>query len=324
MHPLFLLACTSAPAEPPAPPESADEVAPEAEPEPVAAPQPPPPEPLPTEGTFRREVVPGIVVAAYDPPDVPDPGFTKPPADQLTRTDPRLFVVTVDPTLHELTYLSRRDPSLSPTHGSIDALAWAEQHDLEVVFNPGMFEPDGRATGYTRAGSFVGQEQVRRNGLYRSWFVVDDGVVSMRDIVAPKGSGRYAAMDELPAQTVASLAGAELVSQSLSIVRGGRGVYPPRKNQWSELAYGVDDEGRLVVVFSRFPYEMRELGARIAALDLGIEHLLHGEGGPEASLVVRAGGIEWVQMGSYETGFYGDDNHHLWSLPAVIGVRPKD
>lgn len=270
------------------------------------------------DGVFSRELSPGLVLSAFLPPDVADPGYHRAPADLAT--DPRIFVVTIDPEHFEIVARSVLDPAVGGRRRTADQ--WAADEGLVVAWNPGMFEPDGRATGYARYGSFTSQPEVRRNGLYASFFVVgSDGSAAVHRLVPPKGAGVYAARSEVPALAVWD--GAALVAQSLTVLRDGRAAWPPRKNQWSELAYGVDRQGRVAVVFTRWPYEMRELGARLEALDLGLDALIHGEGGPEASLVVRAGGVSLDLMGSYETGFYDDRNRDLWSLPAIMGARPR-
>ena len=309
----LLLAC-EVPAAPPPPPHLA-----------VPAPAPVPADPIPTTGAFSRELAPGLVFAGYLPPPIPDDGFSRPPPDAVAGTDRRIYVVTVDPARFAIDLYS----ALDPTRGSPERTGpgWAAAFDLQVAFNPGMFEPDGRATGHTRAWAFTAQPQVRGQALYRAWFVADPlaggPALAVLDAVPPPGAGGYAPLEALAAPFRQRLEGHGLVAQSLAIVRDGRAVYPPRKNQWSELAYGVDRDGRLVVVFSRFPYEMRELGRRLEALGIGVDGLLHGEGGPEATLVVRAGGLEWVGVGSYETGFWDDSNARAWALPAVMGVRPR-
>ncbi len=308
----MLLACLTTPAEQPVP---------------IVPPIPPPvveavaPEPLPATGPFKRELATGLVVAAYDPPEIPDPGFSRPPAEQTKGIDRRLFVVTIDPAHYALSYLSILDDNIKPGHKT--AAEWATAYDLQVAFNPGMFEPRYEATGYTRSGTFVSQPKVRSQRLYRGWFVAADRVEVLEQTPPAASSGKYAEYTALPAAFRSKLDSAAVVSQSLPILLDGKAAYPARKNQWSELAYGVDDKGRLVVVFTRYPYEMRELGHRITALDLGITGLIHGEGGPEASLVVRVDGVELIAMGSYETGFFDDSNTRLWQLPAVLGARPR-
>lgn len=321
---LWLASCASEPERSAAvPPEGVAALTPPA----VAARTPPAVAPTPEveralpDGAFTRELAPGLEVSAHLPPNIDDPGFSRPDSD-LSGVDPRLFVVAIDPARYRLGLWSALDPNQRP-HART-ALEWATEADLQVAFNPGMYEPDGAATAYARGGVTT-QAGVRRNALYRGWFVAEGPAVGARvlDRRPPPGEGTWGPYDALPADVRAELEPYGIAIQSLSILRDGAATYPPRTKQWSELAFGVDRRGWVVVVASRYPYEMREFGARVAALDVGVTDLVHGEGGPEASLVIRAGGVEWVVFGSYETGFFDDSNTVLWPLPTVLGARPR-
>lgn len=285
-------ACASAPAPAPAP-----------VPAPVVLPA----------GPFERELAPGLVLSAHAPAPLPpvDPPYASVPG--LTVADPRLWVVRVDPARWDVGVWSTLDPAVGTRSATVPELA--DRFDLAVAFNVGMFEPDDRPTGYTRAGALALQPRARRNPMYGAWFVAGPGV-DVLHLVPPQGPEPYVDLGPL----AATLAPFRLVSQSLTVVRDGAAVYPPRDKLWSEVAYGVDARGWLAVVFSRTPYEMREFGARAA--QLGITDLLHAEGGPEATLVVRAGGVDVTLVGSFETGFADDSNETPWPVPSVVGVRP--
>lgn len=257
----------------------------------------------------KHELAPGLTLYRLPPPPIPDAGYSEPVAAGLSPgLDPAITVLIIDPARYELVYLSVLDDSVDQRLGAT-AVDWVEQQGLVAAWNPGMFEPGYKATGYTRTGDFTSQPKVKKHSMYDSFFVA-----------GPRKEG-------LPAADVLHdadhLDDWDLVAQSLTILRDGRPAYPPRTKQWSELAFGTDDEGHIVVAFSRYPYEMREFGARVAALDLGIQQLVHGEGGPEASLVLRTEEVQLQYMGSYETGFYDDSNGRLWSLPNIMGVRAR-
>jgi hypothetical protein len=69
---------------------------------------------------------------------------------------------------------------------------------------------------------------------------------------------------------------------------------------------------------------MHHFNAFILGLPLGIVRAMHVEGGPEASLSIRAPGLSLDLSGSYETGFNeNDDNSGQWPIPNVIGVVAK-
>jgi hypothetical protein len=66
---------------------------------------------------------------------------------------------------------------------------------------------------------------------------------------------------------------------------------------------------------------MKDLNRILTRLPLEIVTAMHVEGGPEASLSIRAGEPHLHLSGSYETDFnQDDDNHQQWRIPNVIGV----
>lgn len=263
-------------------------------------------------GPFRRELAPGLVLSAYAPPEVPNLGYARPDPAAVAGVDDRLWVVRVDPARWEIGVWSALDPARGMRDAPVPT--FASRFDLAVAFNPGMFEPDGHGSSHLRGGGFSPQPQARRNPMYRAWFVAGPGV-DVLDLVPPAGDGMFGPLPTLPA--------AQVVSQSLPILRDGQPAYPPRDRVWSELCFGVDAEGWLVVVYTRYPYEMRELGARVVALGLGITDLVHGDGGPPATLTIRAGGIDETWVGSWESGIATDETVEPSPVPSVMGVRRR-
>jgi len=69
---------------------------------------------------------------------------------------------------------------------------------------------------------------------------------------------------------------------------------------------------------------MFHFNRRLLALPLDIVSAMHVEGGPEASLSIRAPGVRLDLAGSFETAFRENDgNAEQWALPNVIGVLPN-
>jgi hypothetical protein len=99
----------------------------------------------------------------------------------------------------------------------------------------------------------------------------------------------------------------------------GRPVDWKDDKQHSAAAVGVDAAGRAVFVLSPIPHRVAEHSRLLAAPSLGLRALMYVEGGPEASLYVRAGGTTVSEMGRLEVGF-----STFWSIPNVIGVVPKE
>ena len=91
---------------------------------------------------------------------------------------------------------------------------------------------------------------------------------------------------------------------------------------WSHAVLGADGQARLLLIHARTPWNTRVFTEILLDLPIDVRTLMYAEGGPEASLVVRAGGVERVWVGSYETGFTEhDNNRQTWNLPSVLGVK---
>jgi hypothetical protein len=222
--------------------------------------------------------------------------------------DGLLHVVRVDPAQAELALgLASRDGRLRT------AARWAESSGLSVVINAGMYETDYRSNvGRLVDGSHVNQRRWKR--AYQSVLVL-----------GPTAPGLPAArlLDRDAPDFEAQAQGYRAVVQNLRLVKApGKNVWKPNGRRWSEAFVASDAEGRLLFCFTRTPFEMATLMELVLASDLGVVRAMHVEGGPEASLSLRAGTLSVDLAGSYETGFFPrDDNHQQWELPNVLGVR---
>ncbi|MEL6544660.1 MAG: phosphodiester glycosidase family protein [Myxococcota bacterium] len=183
---------------------------------------------------------------------------------------------------------------------------WLSQKGLSVVINAGMYETDFTThTGHLRIGKH------KNNGAwvkdYHSLFVLKpDGQAQLIDRnTPPKHAERYSA-----------------VAQNLRLIRApGKIVWSEQPRRWSEAALAMDDSGRILFLFTRTPLAMHDFNSRLLASDLGIVRAQHLEGGPEASLSIRAKDLVVNLSGSYETGFNENNQSKTqWPLPNVIGV----
>ena len=69
---------------------------------------------------------------------------------------------------------------------------------------------------------------------------------------------------------------------------------------------------------------MHDLNQELLGAGIGIVAAQHLEGGPEAQLYFRAGGVEKEMFGSYETSYQENDaNAFPWPIPNVLAVRPR-
>jgi hypothetical protein len=226
-------------------------------------------------------------------------------------TDERLHVVRIDP---------GRAPLLAAMAKATDRLPrtagqWCRERKLAVAINLGMYRED-RLTN-------VGHAQVPGHDNNATWSKSYKSALAF----APTKKGIPAALmfDLDSPDATQRLAPYGAVVQNLRLIRApGRGVWGKQERRWSEAAVGMDKQGRVLFIFTRRPYAMSELVAKLLALPLAITHAMHVEGGPEASLSIHAGGVDLDLNGSYETGFNENDGESAqWPIPTVLGVARR-
>jgi len=218
-----------------------------------------------------------------------------------------LYVVRIDP------HRARLQAALASESGSPHtAGAWCRTAGLSVAINLGMFQSDGRSNvGYLRHAAHVTNP---RWNAYRSVLALNPKQPSRPPLV-------WRDLDQ-SGTTTADLGGYNLVVQNLRLIAGDRkNIWVASEKRWSEAAIAVDSHDRLLFLFSRTPYTMRDFNQFILGLPLDITRAMHVEGGPEASLSIHTAGVNLDLCGSYETGFRPDDsNREQWPIPNVLGV----
>ena len=196
---------------------------------------------------------------------------------------------------------------------SLTAREWAQQSGLPVITNAGMFAMDGSThVGYLR--SATGHVNSAGVNTYKS-----------AAAFAPKREGlppfRIVDLDRTPIDTVK--ARYQGVMQNLRLIkRPGENRWGQQEKRWSEMALAEDEDGNIILAFSRSPYPMHVFNEILLELPIGIVAAQHLEGGPEASLFIQVGNETDVWMGSWETSFYEIDNNlELWPIPNALGFE---
>ncbi len=192
---------------------------------------------------------------------------------------------------------------------------WVHDHGLAGGINAGMFLPNRRPVG-----TLVDRGEVlsdRNPGRF-------DGTVGWdpRRGGSPIGVGGRGC--PVGREGILERFSSAVQGFRMMVDCRGRALPWPTRRIYSAAAFGRDSQGRAVFLHTRTPYRMAVLNQMIVDLDLGIRGLVYMEGGPEASLVVRGGGHRVTEIGSYEDGFWpNDDNHRLWEIPSVIGFARR-
>jgi len=228
--------------------------------------------------------------------------------------DSRITVVRMDPELWELEFMG---VSLTGESTGHTAREWCEGHKLTAAINAGMFGADNKThLGFLRSGGHVNCGRVNS---YQS--VAAFGPRGGTDL-PPFRIFDLDAPGVFMKSTLKDYAGA--VQNMRLVKRPGTNVWSRQDKEWSEAALGEDDAGRILFIFCRSPYSMRDLNHELLASGIGLVAAQHLEGGPAAELYLHVGEEERELVGSYETFFWeDDDNDEQWPIPNILGVRPR-
>ncbi|HET9252094.1 MAG TPA: phosphodiester glycosidase family protein [Candidatus Eisenbacteria bacterium] len=260
------------------------------------------PDPPPASGSGWRTLEPGLEFGTFAIPRG-KPGGTA-----------QLEVIRIDPERWNLEVAGR---SVGGEAKSATAAEWCRTYGLAAAINAGMFATDYVThVGYLRHRDKV--LSVHRNA-YRSVAAFDprrEGVSRFRmfDLDADGPDWQEILRDYRSA------------AQNLRLIRRpGENVWGPRgTDAWSEAALAEDDRGRILFLFCRAPVTMHHLNRQILALGIGVVAAQHLEGGPEAQIYVRAGGVEVERFGVFETSDPEIDTGNRWAIPNVLGIRRRE
>jgi len=192
---------------------------------------------------------------------------------------------------------------------------WVRDEHLAGATNAGMFLPSGRSVGFMeRDGAVVSNRRVSR---FRGILAFDPRRASLSSAaITGPDCGESLAQATRRYRNV-------LAAFRLLDCRGHAVRWNSRK-RFSAAGVGVDESGRAVFMHTRTPYRMDVLARMLAAPELHLRGMIYVEGGPEASLYVKAEGVRLAAMGSYEDRFYeSDDNRSFWDLPNIIAFSAR-
>jgi hypothetical protein len=184
-----------------------------------------------------------------------------------------------------------------------------------AVINASMFADDWLTS--------IGRLRVRGKVQRAAWASQQNSLF-VTDPAVPGGPGAAILNLGCTDRAEADAAWSTTVQSIRMVGCGGENVWAQEARSWSSALVGADREGRLLFLHTRAPYTMHDLVDQLLAAPLDLVALHYSEGGPEASLHVRAPGVLLQEVGSYETGFVENDgNAEEWPLPNVlIAVAP--
>jgi Phosphodiester glycosidase len=226
-----------------------------------------------------------------------------------------ITILRMDPKQWELALLGTSQTGEAAGH---TAREWCLKGKFTAAINAGMFSTDGKShIGYMRNGEHVNSSKRNSYQSVAAFNPHDTGTAAFRifDLDAPGVSFESILKDY----------GA--VVQNLRLIkRAGVNAWPSQDKKWSEAALAEDEGGRILFIFLREPFSMHDLNQELLGAGIGIVAAQHLEGGPEAQLYFRAGGVEREMVGSYGAGasLQGNaENTIPWPIPNVLAVRPR-
>ena len=224
--------------------------------------------------------------------------------------DSKLIILRVDPKLYAFRLLE----SVQFKDQRRTTAQWCEQQQLVACINAGMYEPNGRNTGYMRSGKLLNNAMFNANNNLLAFGPTDgrQPEIKLIDRVCEadweQQARRYRAC-----------------SQGIRMIDCQRqNAWAPQPRKWSSAVWGMDADGHALLIFCRSPYTMHDYIDILLQSPLRIQQAMYLEGGPEANLSAKSGATVRNLFGSYETGFNENDaSKAAFALPNVIGVVRK-
>lgn len=198
-------------------------------------------------------------------------------------------------------------------HPPLTLRQWAQREGLEAAINASMYLPDGvTSTGYLREGSYANNSRLARR--FGAFFVAgpDDDALPAATII-----------DRDEPDWQARLARYRLVIQNYRLISGdGRILWKPGGPRSAISAVGADAEGHILFLHCREPLDAYSFADGLLRLPLRLRAVMYVEGGGQAGLVLRAGGLEREFNGRSAAEFLPAGSIRA-ALPNVLGARRR-
>jgi hypothetical protein len=225
----------------------------------------------------------------------------------------RLAVLRIDPS--KVTFELHCATETDKKARTVDE--WADSFDLNIVFNAGMYDLAHKliSRGYLKNYDHVNQGTIHPTFNSMLAFHPVDTTQRGFDIIDLQCESWQQVKSDYHSY-----------AQGLRMLDcdGKPMNWTKRKQSCSMLVAAKDEQGRLILVFTRSPYLHNEMIRFLQQFPMKLTHAIYLEGGPETSLFVRIGDTKIEKVGSYVSETYEHDrNDRFWKLPNVIGIKLK-
>ncbi|HRX51907.1 MAG TPA: phosphodiester glycosidase family protein [Candidatus Krumholzibacteria bacterium] len=242
-----------------------------------------------------RELAPGLDLAEF-------------PAEEGGPSAIR--VVRADPVRWEPVLLC----ASAPGQGTLRSTGeWCEAEGLAAAVNASMYQKDYlTSTAHLRHDGHVNNSYVSKDNTVLLFDPLDDAdpPLTLLDRTCED-------LDAAAARYRTAVQGIRMVSCR------GNNVWSPQDRRASVACLGVDGAGRLLLIHCRAELSVHDLTARLLALPLDLRRCQYAEGGKQAQLSVRAGGVSEDWTGRMRGIFGQDVSVSGWPVPNVVGIRAR-
>jgi len=249
------------------------------------------------EDSLWKKIDRGLYVGEFVPPKKSNIG------------DSKIMVVKANPKYYSFKLLDH------PGREVFTADEWAKKYNLIAVINAGMFLPSMKNVGYMKNFDHVDNPRINRK--YNAFLAFNPKDSSLPEIqIIDK---EYQDFDYLKDKYNTVIQNPRIMDIKQ------RGTWGKSKKKWSIASLAMDKDGNVLLIHSRSPYSVHEFTNILLSLPLNIYNAMYLEGGPEATLYLKADSLELERVGSYETGFNENNlNNEEWPIPNVIGIIKKN
>jgi hypothetical protein len=249
------------------------------------------------QATAWRALEPGLDYGLFDGP----PGVG----------DRKIAVVRIDPARFELRLLNASAPGAD---GILTVRAWAHRAGASAAINASMYQEDYRTSvSLMRTRHHVNQRRVSKDKAVLAFDPLVSGVPPARIVDR-----------ECEDLSEAEKRYGTLVQSIRMVSCDRRNVWAPSERRYSTAAVGTDGRGRVLFIHARTAWPVHDLVKALLALPIDLVQAMYVEGGPEAQLFARGGGIEVERIGVFLGAPQAASYVQGWPVPNVIAaVRRK-
>ena len=233
--------------------------------------------------------------------------FDGPPGDG----DRKIAVVRIDPARFELRLLNASAPG---QNGTLTVRSWAVRAGASAAINASMYQQDYRTSvSLMRTREHVNQRRVSKDKAVLAFDPLVSGVPQAR--IVDRECEDLAEAEKRYGTLVQSI-------RMVSCDR--RNVWAQSERRYSTAAVGVDGKGRILFIHARTPWTVHDLVKALLGLPIDLAQAMYVEGGAEAQLFVRGGGVEEERIGAFQAAPQAAAYVQGWPVPNVIAaVRKK-